>query len=654
MKKITFLFYFITILGYSQTPITNENFKSAIITCLSTNPVDGLCSSSEYGAMPDWDVSNVTDMSSAFKNIRVFNGNIGAWDVSNVTNMSYFLYNNPSFNQDISSWDVSKVTDMSYMFMFLTNFNTNISSWDVSNVINMASMFNNATSFNQDLDSWDVSNVTDMSGMFRGGFSRMNFNQNISSWDVSKVTDMNYMFNNATSFNQDIGSWDVSKVTDMSYMFLDAASFDQNIGLWDVSNVINMAGMFYGANSRTSFNQDISSWDVSNVGYMNDLFNGATSFNQDLSSWDVRNLWQMRGMFDNSGLSTNNYDAILTGWSSLNLAQGAVLGAEGINYCTSETARQSIIDNFGWTINDAGLDCNYTPITDANFQEAINTCLSTNPVDGLCSSSEYGAMPDWDVSNVTDMSSAFYSMRVFNANIGSWDVSKVTDMSDMFFLADSFDQNIGLWDVSNVVNMARMFYGDNSGTSFNQDISAWDVSNVRFMQDLFSSATSFNQDISAWDVRNLQQMSRMFDNSGLSTNNYDSILTGWSSLSLAQGAILGAKGINYCSSEAARQSIIDNFGWTITDAGLDCSSLSIEDTKNNVLSFSIYPNPVGHKLLINGNKQPKSISIYSVLGKKVLTVKNTNKIDVKSLPSGIYLIRVFDGANQSVKRFVKL
>ena len=48
-----------------------------------------------------------------------------------------------------------------------------------------------------------------------------------------------------------------------------------------------------------------------------------------------------------------------------------------------------------------------TAITDANFQDAINTCLTTNPVDGMCTSSEYGAMPDWDVSNVTDMQCAF-------------------------------------------------------------------------------------------------------------------------------------------------------------------------------------------------------------------------------------------------------
>ena len=47
----------------SVTTINDSNFHSAIATCLGTNPVDGLCSSSEYGSMPDWDVSLVTDMS---------------------------------------------------------------------------------------------------------------------------------------------------------------------------------------------------------------------------------------------------------------------------------------------------------------------------------------------------------------------------------------------------------------------------------------------------------------------------------------------------------------------------------------------------------------------------------------------------------------
>lgn len=163
MKKITFIIYFISILGYSQTAITDDNFEEAIETCLKTNPVDGLCSNSEYGAMPNWDVSKVTDMSGALSGYSEIREN---------------------FNADISSWDVSNVTDMSSMFA--------------------------QSNFNQDLSSWNVSNVTNMSGMFSSGYK---FNQDISSWNVSKVIDMSWMFENAWVFNQDLSSWDVRNVT---------------------------------------------------------------------------------------------------------------------------------------------------------------------------------------------------------------------------------------------------------------------------------------------------------------------------------------------------------------------------------------------------------------------------------------------------------
>ena len=235
MKKVLLTLFVIGCIANTnaQTPITDANFQDAINTCLSTNPVDGMCSDSEYGAMPDWDVSNVTDMANAFQS-------------------------KSTFNADISSWDVSKVTDMRLMFRDASAFNQDIGSWNVGNVNSMYSMFNSATSFNQDIGSWDVSSVTNMEYMFSGASA---FNQDISSWDVSNVTDMVGMFESASAFNQDIGSWDVSNVTSMKWMFQNASSFNQDIGSWDVSNVTNMGNMFTGA---TSFNQDISNWCVSN------------------------------------------------------------------------------------------------------------------------------------------------------------------------------------------------------------------------------------------------------------------------------------------------------------------------------------------------------------------------------------------------------
>ena len=125
----------------------------------------------------------------------------------------------------------------------------------------------------------------------------------------------------------------------------------------------------------------------------------------------------------------------------------------------------------------------YSQLTDANLQTAINTCLATNPEDGLCSDSEYGAMPTWDVSQVTDMSYAFTQIVNFNGDISDWDVSNVTTMFGMFSLTAAFNQDIGSWDVSNVTDMEVMFY---QASAFNQDISSWCVANIDLEPTQFS------------------------------------------------------------------------------------------------------------------------------------------------------------------------
>jgi len=197
-------------ISYSQTPITDANFQNAINTCLSTNPVDGMCTDSEYGAMPDWDVSNVTNMSNAFETKTEFNGDISSWDVSNVSNIVGMFYEASSFNQPLNDWDLSSVTNMTDMFIKASAFNQDISTWDTSSVTNMGDMFGEASAFNGDISGWNTSNVTNMSFMF---YQASSFNQDIGSWDVSSVTDMFWMFYGASSFNQDLSSWCVTTIT---------------------------------------------------------------------------------------------------------------------------------------------------------------------------------------------------------------------------------------------------------------------------------------------------------------------------------------------------------------------------------------------------------------------------------------------------------
>ena len=320
---------------------------------------------SSYDASPfnqyigDWDVSNVTDMSFMFFGASSFNQYIGDWDVSHVTDMSSMFASASSFNQYIGDWDVSNVTDMSFMFSGASSFNQYIGDWSVSSVVDMSDMFSNRrrsgtttdpSPFNQYIGDWDVSNVTDMSFMF---FGADYFNQYIGNWNVSNVTSMGRMFKSASSFNQYIGNWDVSNVTRMTGMFSDASSFNKYIGNWDVSSVTGMFTMFNGA---ISFNQYIGDWDVSKVRDMSWMFKGASAFDQYIGDWDISKVTEMSEMFDGAVLSTTNYDYILYNWSLLtNLQRDVDLDVGDTKYSEAgAAARQQLIDDFNWTINDGG------------------------------------------------------------------------------------------------------------------------------------------------------------------------------------------------------------------------------------------------------------------------------------------------------------
>ena len=254
-----------------------------------------------------------------------------------------------------------------------------ISDWDVSGVTDMKQLFK-GLDFNQNIGGWDVSSVTDMTQMFMN----CNFNQDIGSWNVSSVTTMRQIFKGSENFNQDIGGWDVSSVTDMREMFSNTA-FNQNIGGWDVSSVTNMRQMFNGCD----FNQDIGGWDVSSATSMYGMFaNGI--FNQDIGNWDVSNVSNMTGMFNNNiSFSSENYDSLLIGWSTLNLQMNVTLSTISVGYNTSCVERELIISNYGWTISDGGLvavdgDCAPLPLLGCMDIEANNYNSDADLDDGSC------------------------------------------------------------------------------------------------------------------------------------------------------------------------------------------------------------------------------------------------------------------------------
>lgn len=217
--------------------------------------------------------------------------------------------------------------------------------------MSMEAAFNNCDNLSfSDENAPDLSQVSSMRRMF---FSAENFNTDIGHWDVSNVTNMNNMFREARDFNRDLSLWEVNNVTNMSVMFTEAADFNQDISDWIVSSVTNMSQMF---DRASAFNQDISAWDVSNVTSMGTMFRGATTFNQNLGNWDVSSVGNMTIMFDNSALSTDNYNAILNGWSELPLQTGVTFGVGTTQFSSeAQAARDTLENEFEWTINDGGL-----------------------------------------------------------------------------------------------------------------------------------------------------------------------------------------------------------------------------------------------------------------------------------------------------------
>jgi len=221
---------------------------------------------------------------------------------------------------------------------------------NLSSVSSMVGMFLGAKKFNQNIENWDVSHVTDMSYLFAGATQ---YNQSINNWDTSHVTNMYGMFYFAEAYNQPINFIDVGNVTDMRMMFTKASAFNQGINAWDTSHVINMDMMFTYA---TEFNHDIGGWNTSQVISMFGMFAGAVHFDQDIGDWNIQNVKEMDAMFKEAGLSTDNYNKLLIGWSGQFVQDDVKFHGGKSTYRGSEAiaARETLISNYHWDITDGG------------------------------------------------------------------------------------------------------------------------------------------------------------------------------------------------------------------------------------------------------------------------------------------------------------
>lgn len=147
-----------------------------------------------------------------------------------------------TFNANVTGWDVSQVTDMTNAFKGTTAFTgTGLSVWNVGSAAQLDSMFENS-GMNGDVGGWETGSALDMNRMFAGA---TNFNQDIGDWDTADVEDMTAMFSGASSFNQSLSNWNTGAVASMASMFEGSAiDASRSFANWNIANVTNFTNMF--------------------------------------------------------------------------------------------------------------------------------------------------------------------------------------------------------------------------------------------------------------------------------------------------------------------------------------------------------------------------------------------------------------------------
>ncbi|WP_189663263.1 MULTISPECIES: T9SS type A sorting domain-containing protein [unclassified Polaribacter] len=83
---------------------------------------------------------------------------------------------------------------------------------------------------------------------------------------------------------------------------------------------------------------------------------------------------------------------------------------------------------------------------------------------------------------------------------------------------------------------------------------------------------------------------------------------------------------------------------------------TLSANSNELLGFSMYPNPTSNILNISAKETIQNAQIFNVLGKEVMSLninKNSESIDVSSLSSGIYLIKYQSNGAVGTAKFVK-
>lgn len=282
-------------------------------------------------------------------------------------------------------------------------------------------------------------------------------------------------------------------------------------------------------------------------------------------------------------------------------------------------------------------------VSEANNYSAIIDCsnLGINDLTGIEFFSNIVALycqqnnlTNLDVSNNTLLT----NLLCHENNLTNIDLTFNTNLEYLFLYNNFGITNI---DVSNAPNLIRLHLANTS-------LSSVDVSSNLNLENISISGTN----ISDLELSNQSNLTHLYC--------YDANL---SSLNVQNGNNLNI--IHFFSQNNPNLTCIlvddatySTANWTNVDPAstfvnnqMECNLLSNEDFDRNNF-FNVYPNPTASNITISSKLAIDKIEVFNLLGEKVME-RNETTFDVKSLKTGIYLLKIFAENKVSVKKFIK-
>ena len=188
-----------------------------------------------------------------------------------------------------------------------------------------------------------------------------------------------------------------------------------------------------------------------------------------------------------------------------------------------------------------------------------------------CTSLQSLESDNWNTSNAVDFGAFAHGCTALQyLGTSGWDTRNVTEFNSFVYECSSLQTlDVSGWNTSNVETFSGFARGCTSLQTL--DVSNWDTSNVVYFTNFARGCYSLSQlDMRNWNIENAQYLTNLATDVSIPTEIYDQILINWAAQNVHSGLDVNFGDSQYTAggaAEAARNRLITEFGWSISDDG---------------------------------------------------------------------------------------